>query len=179
MRACCGAGGKSCTAPLEAIEALEGASAGEHAAILAYHYAHSLHRDRAVKYSLLAGDEAMRLHAPAEAAISYDQALTLARGLPDTPESRRLQIDAILKLAAVGRSREDLARDQANLARGMARAHPFATSRSRGAWLIGSQPASVMIAVSPSDMLNPVSLLSRIMCRKNNMFGASTCGSPA
>ena len=63
--------------------------------------------------------------------------------------------------------------------RGMARAHPFATSRSRGAWLIGSQPASVMIAVSPSDMLNPVSLLSRIMCRKNTMFGARTCGSPA
>jgi hypothetical protein len=100
----------------DAIEALEGASTGEQAAILAYHYAHSQHRDKAVKYSLLAGDHAMRLHAPAEAAISYDQALTLARGLPDTPESRRLQIDAVLKLAAVGRSREDLARDQANLA---------------------------------------------------------------
>jgi tetratricopeptide (TPR) repeat protein len=106
----------------EAIEALEGASAGEQAAILAYHYAHSLHRDRAVKYSLLAGDQAMRLHAVAEAAASYDQALTLARGLPDTPESRRLQIDAILNLAAVGRSREDLARDQANLARAQAMA---------------------------------------------------------
>src|SRR3984893_5526444 len=106
----------------EAIEALEGASAGEQAAILAYHYAHSPHRDRAVKYSLLAGDLAMRLPAPAEAAISYDQALTLARGLPDTPESRRLQIDAILKLAAVGRSREDLTRDQANLAQAQAMA---------------------------------------------------------
>ena len=106
----------------EAIEAIEGVSAGEQAAILAYHYAHSLHHDRAVKYSLLAGDQAMRLHAPAEAAISYDQALSLARGLPDTPESRRLQIDAILKLAAVGRSREDLARDQANLAQARAMA---------------------------------------------------------
>jgi class 3 adenylate cyclase/tetratricopeptide (TPR) repeat protein len=108
----------------KAIEALEGASAGEQAAILAYHYSRSPHRDRAVTYSLLAGDQAMRLHAPAEAAISYDQALTLARGLPDTPESRALQIDAILKLAAVGRSREDLARDQANLmqARAMAEA---------------------------------------------------------
>jgi tetratricopeptide (TPR) repeat protein len=104
----------------EAIEALEGASAGEQAAILAYHYAHSLHHDRAVKYSLLAGDQAMRLHAPAEAAISYNKALTLARGLPDAPQSRRLQIDAILKLAAVGRSREDLARDQANLAQALA-----------------------------------------------------------
>ena len=106
----------------DAIEALEGASAGEQAAILAYHYAHSLHRDKAVKYSLLAGDQAMRLHAPAEAATSYDRALTLARGLTDTPESRRLQIDAVLKLAAVGRSREDLARDQANLAQARAMA---------------------------------------------------------
>ena len=55
----------------------------------------------------------------------------------------------------------------------------FPTSNSRGAWLIGSQPVSVMIAVSPSDMLSPVSLLSRIMCRKNTMFGASTCELPA
>jgi hypothetical protein len=44
---------------------------------------------------------------------------------------------------------------------------------------VGSQPVSVMIAVSPSDILNPVSLLSRIMCRKNTIFGASTFGSPA
>ena len=58
-------------------------------------------------------------------------------------------------------------------------AQPAATSRWRGARLIGSQPVSVMIAVSPTDMLNPVSLLSKIMCRKNTMFGASTCGSPA
>jgi len=42
-----------------------------------------------------------------------------------------------------------------------------------------SQLVSVMISVSPNDMLNPVSLSSRIMCRKNTMFGASTCGSPA
>jgi class 3 adenylate cyclase/tetratricopeptide (TPR) repeat protein len=114
----------------EAIEALEGASAGEQAATLAYHYARSLHHDRAVKYSLLAGDQAMRLHAPAEAAISYDQALTLARGLPDTPVARRLQIDATLKLAATGRSREDLARDQANLAQAQAMAEALADEPS-------------------------------------------------
>jgi tetratricopeptide (TPR) repeat protein len=100
----------------EAIEALDGASAGEQSGILAYHYARSLHHEKAAKYSLLAGDHAMRLHAPAEAAISYGQALTLARGRPDTPDAQRLQIDAILKLASVGRSREDLARDEGNLA---------------------------------------------------------------
>ena len=58
-------------------------------------------------------------------------------------------------------------------------AQPAATSRWRGARLIGSQAVSVMIAVSPTDMLNPVSLLGKIMSRKNAMFGASTCGSPA
>jgi hypothetical protein len=85
----------------EAIEALDGAPAGEQAAILAYHYARSLHHEKAVQYSLLAGDQAMRLHAPVEAAISYGQALTLARRLPETPEAQHLQIDAILKLASV------------------------------------------------------------------------------
>ena len=100
----------------EAIEALDSASASEQAAILAYHYARSPHHDRALKYSLLAGDQATRLHASAEATISYGQALALARGLPDTPEAKRLQIEAILRLASAGRSREDLARDELNLA---------------------------------------------------------------
>jgi hypothetical protein len=37
----------------------------------------------------------------------------------------------------------------------------------------------VTIAVSPSDMPRPVLLFNRIMCRKNTMSGANTCGSPA
>jgi len=38
-----------------------------------------------------------------------------------------------------------------------------AISKWRGAWLSGSQPFAVTMAVSPSDMLSPVSLSSRIM----------------
>jgi len=38
------------------------------------------------------------------------------KGLPASPEAQRLQIDAILKLAAVSTSREDMERDQAQLA---------------------------------------------------------------
>ncbi len=110
----------------EAIEALEGDRVAEQAGILAYHYARSLHQDKAVTYALLAGDEAMRLHAWTEATTAYDQALTLARGLPDTPEAQRMQIDAILKLAAVGSSRADLARDQANLEQAQALAETLA-----------------------------------------------------
>ena len=108
----------------EAMELLDVTKDADQAVLLAYHYSRSLHQDRAVEYSLRAGDEAMRLHAPTEATTFYEQALTLARGLRETSEAGRMQIDAILKLATVGRSREDLARDQANLAQaqGMAEA---------------------------------------------------------
>jgi hypothetical protein len=41
------------------------------------------------------------------------------------------------------------------------------------------QPVSLMIAVSPSDMLSRVSLLNRIMCRKTTVFSACTCISSA
>jgi tetratricopeptide (TPR) repeat protein len=110
----------------EAIEALESDRVAEQASILAYHYARSLHQDKAATYALLAGDEAMRLHARTEATTAYDQALTLARGLPDTPETQRMQIDAILKLAAVSSSREDLARDQVHLEQAQALAETLA-----------------------------------------------------
>jgi class 3 adenylate cyclase/tetratricopeptide (TPR) repeat protein len=99
----------------EAIEALESARVAAQAGILAYHYARSLRQDKAITYALLAGDEAVRLHARTEATTHYLQALTLAHGLSNPPEAQRMQIDAILKLAAVSSAREDLARDQANL----------------------------------------------------------------
>ena len=104
----------------EAIEALEGERVAAQAGILAYHYARSLRQDKAVTYALLAGDEAVRLLARTEATTHYLQALTLARGLPNAPEAQRMQIDAILKLAAISSSREGLARDQANLEQALA-----------------------------------------------------------
>jgi tetratricopeptide (TPR) repeat protein len=63
----------------------------------------------------VAGEQAVRLPARAEATVYYDQALTLARALPTSPEAQRIQMDAALKHAAVGTTREDLERDQANL----------------------------------------------------------------
>ena len=99
-----------------AIEELYADRLEEQADILAYHYARSAHQDKAVTYALLAGDHAVRLYARAEATTHYAQALSLARELPESPEAQRLQIDATLKLAAVGASREDMERDQAHLA---------------------------------------------------------------
>jgi tetratricopeptide (TPR) repeat protein len=53
-------------------------------------------------YALLAGDQATRLYAHAEATTYYTQALTIARALPASLETRQAQIDAALRLAAVG-----------------------------------------------------------------------------
>jgi predicted ATPase/class 3 adenylate cyclase len=99
----------------QAIEALYADRLEEQATILAYHYARSVHQDKAIVYALRAGDQAMRLHARAEATTYYEQALTMARALPALPEAQRAQIDAALKLATVGATREDFERDRQNL----------------------------------------------------------------
>ena len=99
----------------QAVEDLYADHLEEQVAILAYHYAHSEHQDRAVAYGLLAGDRAARLYARAEATTYYAQALAIARALPASPEAQRAQIDATLKLAAVGATRQDMERDRANL----------------------------------------------------------------
>ena len=100
-----------------AIEDLYADRLEEQATILAYHYARSEHQGKAVEYALLAGDRAARLYANAEAATYYEQALTTVRTLPTSPEGHRRQIDATLKLAAVGLTRQDIERDQTNLER--------------------------------------------------------------
>jgi class 3 adenylate cyclase/tetratricopeptide (TPR) repeat protein len=99
----------------QAIEDLYAEQLEEQADILAYHYARSEHQDKAVEYLLLAGDRAARLYANAEATTYYEQALTLARTLPDAPDIRRWQIDGTIKLAAVGITRQDVERDRKNL----------------------------------------------------------------
>lgn len=99
----------------QAIETLEDTETEEHTVILAYHYGRSCYLDKAVTYTLRAGDHAARLHARIEAASYYNQALVTAQKLGDTPQLQLAQIDAMLKLAAVSSSREDLDRDQQNL----------------------------------------------------------------
>ena len=99
----------------QAIEALNDTHTADQANLLAYHYARSLHQDKAITYALLAGDQAVRLHARAEARSYYEQALATARAWGDTPDAQRAQIDAMLKLAAVSASGADLEQDQENL----------------------------------------------------------------
>ncbi|MGH7319716.1 MAG: hypothetical protein ACRELA_08840 [Candidatus Rokuibacteriota bacterium] len=101
----------------------------EHAPILAYHYARSERQDKAVEYALLAGDHAARLYANAEATTYYEQALTMARALPPAPQAHCFEIDATLKLAAVGLTRQHIERDQRNVERARALAEAASDER--------------------------------------------------
>lgn len=87
----------------------------EQAAALAHHYAHSAEPERAVGYAITAGNQAARLYANAEASDYYDQVLALVKSLPASPDLQRAHIDAALKRAAVGTTREALEADERNL----------------------------------------------------------------
>jgi len=103
-----------------AIEELYPERLAENAPILAYHYARSPRADKAVHYALLAGDRAARLYANAEATAHFDNALAIAKSVPESPEAQRWQIDAILGQAAVGTAPRDMERDHQNLERACA-----------------------------------------------------------
>src|SRR5262247_1368819 len=98
-----------------AIEDLYANRRDEHAPILAYHYSRSEQQEKTIEYALIAGDQAARLYANAEATTYYEQALTMARGLPPAVQAHRSEIDAALKLAAVGMTRQHIERDRQNV----------------------------------------------------------------
>jgi tetratricopeptide (TPR) repeat protein len=115
-----------------AVEDLYADRLDEHAPILAYHYARSEHQEKAIKYALRAGDQAARLYANAEATTYYEQALAMARALPPSPEAQCCEIDAALKLAAVGMTRQHIERDQRNVERARALAEQLQDQRRLG-----------------------------------------------
>jgi predicted ATPase len=97
------------------IESLYADQLDEQAVILAHHFARGDDPDSAIKYALLAGDRAARLYANVEASTYYDQALALTRSLTASPERQRTQIDASIRRASVGTTREALEQDSTNL----------------------------------------------------------------
>jgi transcriptional regulator with AAA-type ATPase domain/tetratricopeptide (TPR) repeat protein len=94
----------------------------EQAVALAHHYSRSDRPEQAIPYALRAGDRAARVYANAEATTFYDQALALTRAGTASPERQRAEIDACLKRASVGTTREGQEADRENLerARGLA-----------------------------------------------------------
>jgi class 3 adenylate cyclase/tetratricopeptide (TPR) repeat protein len=98
-----------------AIEELYSERLEEQATILVYHYTRSERQDKATEYALIAGDQAASLYANTEATTYYEQALTMAQNLPPSLKVQQWQIDASLKLAAVGITRQDIERNRKNL----------------------------------------------------------------
>jgi class 3 adenylate cyclase/tetratricopeptide (TPR) repeat protein len=164
-----------------ALEALYADRLEDQAPILAYHYARSDRQDRAVEYALLAGDRAARFYANADATTYYEQALTMARALPRSPDAQRAEIDAILKLAGVAVTRQDMERDLTNLEAARARAEqlqdPSRLARSlywlaRVQYVLGNPRAAIEysrrsldIAESMADdglAAPPVNLMGRV-----------------
>jgi tetratricopeptide (TPR) repeat protein len=87
----------------------------EEQAGIAYHYGRSEHQEKAIKYAFLAGAQAAALYTNTEAKTYFEQALMMARSLPASTKTQHWQIDATLKLAAVGITRQDIKRDLKNL----------------------------------------------------------------
>jgi tetratricopeptide (TPR) repeat protein len=102
-----------------AIEELHAERLEEQAGALTHHWARAARPDKVLGYATVAGDRAARLLARIEARTFYEQALGAARSVCTSPDAERAQIDVIVKLAAVGMTREDIQRDQANLARAL------------------------------------------------------------
>jgi predicted ATPase/class 3 adenylate cyclase len=103
-----------------AIEELYHDQIEEQAGVLAHHFSRSDDEDSAIKYALLAGDRAARVHANAEASTYYDQALVVARALTTSPDRQRAEIDASTKRANVSSTPEALEQDRQNLERAQA-----------------------------------------------------------
>jgi predicted ATPase len=84
----------------EAFEALFGAGLPEHYAELAHHYSHSRNTEKAIAYSELAGQSAVRHSANAEAIRHLTTALELLKSLPETLERARREIELQIALGA-------------------------------------------------------------------------------
>jgi class 3 adenylate cyclase/tetratricopeptide (TPR) repeat protein len=98
-----------------AIEELYSERLEEQLPVLAYHYIRSDRQEKAIEYALSAGDQAASLYANNEATTYYEQAFTMSKTLPESPKAQQWQIDAALKLASVGITRQDIERDLKNL----------------------------------------------------------------
>ncbi|AXI46734.1 adenylate/guanylate cyclase domain-containing protein [Sulfitobacter sp. SK012] len=83
--------------------------------LLAYHYREAGDVEKAIPYFFKAGDEAAGRYASAEASAHYQSARDMAKAMGDPEKSARCQIKAILKLANVAFTRDQLENNLGNL----------------------------------------------------------------
>lgn len=176
----------------QAIEELYSERLEEQSPILAYHYIRSDQQNKAIEYALLAGDQAAGLFANTEATTYYEQAFTISQSLPESSRTKKWQIDAALRLASVGITRQDIERDLKNLeqVRGLAEALSDEPSLSRVLYWLGRihyvlwspQTAmkyakeSLVIADSLGDdalAASPVNLMGRVYYQLSEFDKAS------
>ena len=98
----------------EAAETLLGDRLSEFQSIIAEHFLRAEVWAKAADHMLLAGDEATRLSAHADARLHYEKALNALTRLPDTVDNRRRRVDTMTKRVAVSYIAE---RPDLNLAR--------------------------------------------------------------
>lgn len=86
----------------EAYEQIYANRVADYAAVLAYHYGEAGDDAKTCEYALQAADAAMQVYAYPEARGHFAQALNSMKRLPDTPELRALQVDAMYQYFEVG-----------------------------------------------------------------------------
>jgi tetratricopeptide (TPR) repeat protein len=176
----------------QAIEELYSERLEEQSPILAYHYILSDQQNKAVEYALLAGDQAAGLFANTEATTYYEQAFAISQSLPESSKTKKWQIDAALRLASVGITRQDIERDLKNLeqARGLAETLNDEPSLARVLYWLGRiqyvlwspqiamkyAKKSLMIADRLGDdalAASPVNLMGRVYYQLSDFVQAS------
>jgi tetratricopeptide (TPR) repeat protein len=161
--------------------------------LLSHHYQSAGLSDRAIPYSIRAGDVAAGRYASVEAGIHYRAAFEMSGSLSASDESARTQIQAILKLASVSTKREQFERDLENLerARGLAEQSDSREQLCRVLYWIGrmnyvvgrfaqgieyaEQSLQVAQTLGSDDSLSTeaVNLLARIHCLRGEPRQAS------
>ena len=83
--------------------------------LLSHHYKSAGKFDRAIPYSIRAGDVAASRYASSEATVHYQAAFDMASELQASNEAGNARVQAVLKLASVATRREHFERDLRNL----------------------------------------------------------------
>ncbi|MGB7617621.1 MAG: AAA family ATPase, partial [Pseudolabrys sp.] len=83
--------------------------------LLSHHYKSAGKFDRAIPYSIRAGDVAASRYASSEATVHYQAAFDMASELRASDEAGNARVQAVLKLASVATRREHFERDLRNL----------------------------------------------------------------
>ncbi len=96
---------------LAVLEALAWPAAG-----LAYHAQAAGLAEQTMRFSLVAGDEAVRVSANAEASLHYIQALEALSQIPETVNTQRMRLETLLKLVQVSWMIVDIERTLERLA---------------------------------------------------------------